>query len=153
MRRRRNTRKELPHPPSLLAPDSKEPRVPHFITIGYGDEAGYNRTDPAIRDAAHAHDEHLKQRGAIMGIAGTPVQVRNTDGAGLRTTHAPYLSPPLPIAGFALIEAADLDEAIQLASQSPCAVAQGLVEVWPLLDKPPTWGQSADHGPQELRPL
>jgi len=30
--------------------------VPTFVTIGYGDEAGYERTDPAVRDAAHAHE-------------------------------------------------------------------------------------------------
>jgi hypothetical protein len=42
------------------------------------------------------------------------------------------MSSPLPIAGFAVIEAADLSEAIKLVSQSPCAVAHGVVEVWPL---------------------
>ena len=33
--------------------------MPRFVTIGYGDRAGYDRTDPAIRDAAHQHDERL----------------------------------------------------------------------------------------------
>ena len=27
-----------------------------FITIGYGDQEGYDRTDATVRDAAHAHD-------------------------------------------------------------------------------------------------
>jgi hypothetical protein len=27
-----------------------------FITIGYGDEGGYERTEPSVRDVAHAHD-------------------------------------------------------------------------------------------------
>ena len=27
-----------------------------FVTIGYGDSAGYEQTDPAVRDAAHASD-------------------------------------------------------------------------------------------------
>jgi hypothetical protein len=35
------------------------------------------------------------------------------------------------MAGFAIIEAADLAEAIHMASRTPCAVAHG-VEVWPL---------------------
>ena len=30
------------------------------------------------------------------------------------------------------IEAASLAEAIDIASKSPCAVAQGVIEVWPL---------------------
>jgi hypothetical protein len=49
--------------------------VPKFVTIGYGDQAGYDRTPVAIRDAAHAHDAKLQRAGVLMGIAGTPVQV------------------------------------------------------------------------------
>jgi hypothetical protein len=30
-----------------------------FVTIGYGDREGYDRTDPAVRDAAHEHDARL----------------------------------------------------------------------------------------------
>jgi hypothetical protein len=106
--------------------------MPRFVTIGYGDRAGYDRTAPEVRDAAHAHDETLKRRGALMGVAGPPVQVRNPDAAGVATTDGAFLSSALPLAGFAVIEAADLDEAIALVSQSPCAVAHGVVEVWPL---------------------
>ncbi|WP_457423095.1 YciI family protein [Roseateles sp. P5_E7] len=103
-----------------------------FITVGYGDESGYNRTDPAVRDASHAHDAHLKEGGTLIGRAGTPVQVRNPDGAGVQTADGPYLRSDLPIAGFAVIDAKDLREAIALVSKSPCAVAHGVVEVWPL---------------------
>jgi hypothetical protein len=38
----------------------------------------------------------------------------------------------LPVAGFAIIEAANLAEAMEMVSRSPCAVAHGVVEVWPL---------------------
>jgi hypothetical protein len=38
----------------------------------------------------------------------------------------------LPIAGFALIQAADIEDAVALVSATPCAVAHGVVEVWPL---------------------
>ena len=103
-----------------------------FVTIGYGDRAGYDRTDPAVRDAAHAEDDRLRRAGAIAGIAGTPVQVRNHDGAGVTTRTGPFMSAGLPLAGFAVIEAATLDEAVEIASRAPCAVAHGVVEVWPL---------------------
>ena len=106
--------------------------MPKFITIGYGDKAGYNQTPQSVRDAAHAHDAKLVAAGAVMGIAGKPVQVRNHNDAGVKTTQGPYLRADLPIAGFGLIEADTLDEAIALAAQSPCAVAQGVIEVWPL---------------------
>lgn len=107
-----------------------------FITIGYGDREGYDRTDPAARDAAHAHDERLRRAGTVMGVAGAPVQVRNQDGAGVRTERGPFLQSPLPLAGFALIEADSLDEAVEIASHTPCAVAHGVVEVWPLQPTP-----------------
>lgn len=106
--------------------------MPKFITIGYGDRAGYDRTAEAVRDAAHAHDARLQADGVLMGIAGVPVQVRNADAARVETKEGPFLSSSLPVAGFAVIEAADLDEAIALVSQTPCAVAHGVVEVWPL---------------------
>jgi hypothetical protein len=80
-----------------------------FIAIGYGDREGYDRTDTAVRDAAHAHDAWLRKAGTLMGVAGT-----------------------LPVAGFAVIEAATLADAVNLVSQTPCAVAHGVVEVWPL---------------------
>jgi hypothetical protein len=110
--------------------------VPKFITIGYGDRAGYDRTDPSIRDAAHVHDERLLADGALMGIAGRPVQVRNHDGAGVAVTDGPFLRSELPVAGFAVIEASTLEEAVELTSMAPCAVAQGVVEVWPLESAP-----------------
>jgi hypothetical protein len=106
--------------------------MPTFITIGYGDEAGYERTDPAVRDAAHAHDARLREDGVEMGIAGPPVQVRNHDGAEVTVRDGAFLSSALPLAGFAVIEAATLAEAIDIASRTPCAVAHGVVEVWPL---------------------
>jgi hypothetical protein len=91
-----------------------------FITIGYGDRAGYEATSEPVRDAA------------LMGGAGEPVQVRNHDDSGVEMTRGPYLRSELPVAGFAVIEAATLEEASAIVSRTPCAVARGVVEVWPL---------------------
>ena len=110
--------------------------MPWFITIGYGDAAGYERTDPAIRDEAHAQDTRLRSAGILMGVAGSPVQVRNHDAEGTRTERGPFMRSDLPVAGFAVIEAADVEEAARLVSGTPCAVAQGVVEVWPLDSAP-----------------
>ncbi len=108
--------------------------MPRFVTIGYGDQAGYDRTARDVRSAAHASDIELKKNGAWVGIAGEPVQVRNPDDKGVQTDNTAFMSSALPIAGFAVIEAASIAEAIKLVSQSPCAVAHGVVEVWPLLE-------------------
>lgn len=106
--------------------------MPKFVTIGYGDQAGYDRTPRAVRDAAHAQDAKLRAEGAVIGIAGKPVQVRNPEAAHLETRSGPFMSSALSIAGFAIIEAADMAEAIEKVSHVPCAVAHGVVEIWPL---------------------
>jgi hypothetical protein len=110
--------------------------VAKFVTIGYGDQDGYDRTDPAVRDEAHEHDARLLEAGAVLGIAGEPVQVRNHDGAGMTVERGPFMSSALPVAGFGIIEAATIEEAVQLVSKTPCAVTQGVVEVWPLQESP-----------------
>ncbi len=106
--------------------------MPMFVTIGYGDQAGYDRTPQAVKDAAHAQDAKLIAEGALVEIAGAPVQVRNHGAAGVEISEGPYLASDLPIAGFTVFEAASLEKAIDKVSQVPCAVAHGVVEVWPL---------------------
>lgn len=103
-----------------------------FVTIGYGDRAGYDHTDERKREAAHAHDAYLRELGMVMGIAGEPVQVRNHGADGVETKPGPFMSCPLPVAGFAIVEAATLADAVEMVSKTPCAVAYGVVEVWPL---------------------
>jgi hypothetical protein len=102
------------------------------MTIGYGDREGYDSTDPAVRDAAHAHDARLRSEGHEMGIAGRPLQVRNHDAAGVETQSGSFMRSALPVAGFAVIEAPSMAEAVEMVSRTPCAVAHGVVEVWPL---------------------
>jgi len=40
--------------------------MPKYLTIGYGDQAGYDQTAPAQRDAAHRHDAALLAKGALI---------------------------------------------------------------------------------------
>jgi hypothetical protein len=77
-----------------------------YVTIGYGDREGYDRTHPDIRDAAHAHDARLQSEGVLIGVAGKPTRVRNHDASGIKAEDGPFMSFTLPVAGFAVIEAA-----------------------------------------------
>lgn len=106
--------------------------MPKFVTIGYGDQDGYNRTPQAIRDAAHAHDTKLQDGGVQLGAAGTPILVRNPEATGVAVDSGPFMRSALPVAGFAIIEADTVEEAVDMVSRTPCAVAHGVVEVWPL---------------------
>lgn len=38
--------------------------MPKFLTIGYGDRAGYERTEPSVR-AAHEQDERLRANSMV----------------------------------------------------------------------------------------
>ncbi len=106
--------------------------MPKFVTIGFGDQAGYDRTDEAVRNDAHAADDRLARSGALIGQADQPVQVRNHDGLNVEVSKGSFSRADLPVAGFTIFEAADLDAAVAIAAQAPCAVAHGVVEVWPL---------------------
>ena len=106
--------------------------MPKFLTIGYGDRDGYDRTPAAIRTAAHEQDAQLVAEGALVGVAGSPVQVRNPEASGVRTRQGQFMVADLPVAGFAIIEAASLEDAIERVSGVPCAVAHGVVEIWPI---------------------
>ena len=79
--------------------------MPKFVTIGYGDQQGYDQTPKTKRDAAHAHDTKLQSDGVLMWIAGSPVQVRNTEAVNVETTNGAFMKSALPVAGFAIIEA------------------------------------------------
>jgi hypothetical protein len=56
---------------------------------------------------------------ALIGVAGGPVQVRNPDAAGIQTENSPFMSSALPVAGFAVVEAADLAPIIQRPTGFP----------------------------------
>jgi hypothetical protein len=106
--------------------------MPRYLTIGYGDQAGYDGTPQEVRDAAHEHDAKLVRAGAITAILGEPVRVTNRHDRGTVTEVGAFMRSDMPVAGFSLIEAASLDEAVAMVSKTPCAVADGVVEVWPL---------------------
>ncbi len=83
--------------------------MPRFITIGYGDPADYARTARPVRDAAHAQDAKLRSEGAVIGIAGAPVQVRNPEAAGVQTLDGPpSCRPPCRSPDLPSSRAADL---------------------------------------------
>ena len=71
-----------------------------------------------------------------MGIAGVPVHVRNPEATHTVTSDGSFMSASLPVAGFAVIEAANLQEAVQMVSQTPCAVAHDVMEMWPIVEPP-----------------
>ena len=96
---------------------------------------------PAEQEAIVAehftYDETLRQRGQLLATealqpveTATTVRVRR---GKLTTTDGPFAETKEQIGGFYLVEARDLNEAIQIAGGIPSA-RLGSVEVRPVLD-------------------
>ena len=80
----------------------------------YGDEKDWNVLTKKEQDALLAHDEVLRKRGALMAaVQTTAITVRAWDGHPT-TTNGVFANSKVPLAGFSIIEAADLNEIIQL---------------------------------------
>ena len=104
-----------------------------FLCLAYGKEADWLALDESRRAELLAQDDVLRQRGAMISVLGDATVVRAWDGTP-RTTSEPYAAGDAPLAGFSLIEAADIDEAVSLVAGTPCAVAGGAIEIRPLVD-------------------
>ncbi len=99
------------------------------------------------------YDEELRRSGhyitaeALQTVqTATVVRVRN---GKLATADGPYAETREQLAGFFLIEARDLNEAIQLASRIPSARLGG-VEVRPIMEleqlRGPHWSRTITQG-------
>ena len=85
----------------------------------------------AAYDDELAHSGHYIMAQALESIdSATTVRVRN---GKMSTTDGPFAETKEQVAGFILIEAADLNEAIRIAGGIPLATI-GSIEVRPIMD-------------------
>lgn len=102
-----------------------------FLCLAYGDEAGWNNLSEAEKMEVLAQDAVIRDRGNLMSAVRPDVTtVKNWDGK-LEVQEAPLSQPALPLAGFSVIEADSLDDVIALVKNTPCARAQGAIEIRP----------------------
>lgn len=91
----------------------------------------------AFEAAQHAYDAQLRRRGQLIAAAALqPVQAATTvrlRNGRLSLTDGPFAPTKEQLGGFFLIEARDLNEAVQLAARMPSA-RTGCVEVRPIRD-------------------
>jgi hypothetical protein len=102
-----------------------------FLCLAYGAEKDWKALTSDKQAELLAQDERIRARGDLTFAVSLPTCVRAWHGTP-ETTEGPFLRAELPLAGFDLIEARDLEEAIALVAKTPCAVAGGVVEVWPV---------------------
>jgi hypothetical protein len=89
----------------------------------------------ALDDLAIEYVDKLQDRGQLVAgnaleMAHTATTVRVRDGKAW-VTDGPYAETNEQVGGFLVVEARDLSEAVQLASDWPCAY-EGGVEIRPL---------------------
>jgi hypothetical protein len=110
-----------------------------YLCMVFYDEKNLNALSAAelqtLDDESLAYDETLRKRGHLIAAqalesvqAATTVRVRN---GKVSVTDGPFAETNEQIRGFILIEAHDLNEAIQLAAKMP-PIRLGGVEVRPI---------------------
>ena len=103
-----------------------------YLCLAYGNEREWSRLDKREQDELLAQDDVLRHRGDVVAaVASTATTVRAWDGTPT-TTSETFARANAPLAGFSIIEAADLREAVQLVADTPCARAKGAVELRPI---------------------
>lgn len=103
-----------------------------FLCLAYGAEEDWIKLSRDEQDLLLSQDEVLRRRGDLVAAVGSSTTtVRAWDGRPT-VSDGPVTVSPRPLAGFSIIEAADVEEVLDLVAQTPCARAGGMIEVRPI---------------------
>ena len=112
-----------------------------YLLLLYADESAWDSLSPADQETAvaayNAYTEALSEAGALLGSnrlqpAGSTTQVKVNDGKQ-QVLDGPYVDSKEQLGGYYLIEAPDLDAALDWAARCPGS-HHGTVEVRPVWD-------------------
>lgn len=104
-----------------------------YLCIAYGAEKDWEALTKSEQEALLAQDEIIRKRGALMAaVEPTVTTVSAWDGKPTVTNNG-VAELSVPLAGFSVIEAADIDEVIKLVAATPCARAKGFIEIRPIM--------------------
>jgi len=101
-----------------------------WVAMPQAESGAWLRECMAVEEAIRASGRHLASEALHPVSAATTVRVR--DGK-VSTTDGPFAETKEQLGGFYLIEARDLNEAIQVAAMIPSA-RTGSIEVRPVAD-------------------
>jgi hypothetical protein len=113
-----------------------------YICLGYYDPAKHASMTEGERDAmfdeGFEYDDHLRANGyADAGVALQPSETVLTlswKNGKVATTDGPYAETKEQLGGFGVLEARDMNHAIQLVSQHPSLKYGALFEIRPAFD-------------------
>jgi hypothetical protein len=110
-----------------------------YLLLICGDEEAHRamEADGSFQAGCHAWADELRRRGALVTVVGlrapsdaTTVRVRRDQ---VLLTDGPFADTKEVIGGFAMVECADLDEALEVTAGHPAA-RYGMIEIRPLLE-------------------
>ncbi|MEJ2653327.1 MAG: YciI family protein [Gammaproteobacteria bacterium] len=105
-----------------------------FLCLAFGDEDGWNSLSENEKQEVLAQDEVIRNRGNLMtAIKQEVTTVKNWD-KNLEVENSATARGGLPLAGFSVIEANNVEEVITMVSNTPCARAKGYIEIRPFWD-------------------
>lgn len=104
-----------------------------FLCLAYGSEKDWLELTQQEQNELLAQDAMLRDRGAMMSAVETTVTTVTAWDGSPKATNGSFAQSSVPLAGFSIIEAADINEAVQLVAGTPCARAKGAIEIRPLL--------------------
>lgn len=115
-----------------------------YLCLVYFDETKLHTLPESPRDEeCHAYDQELRERGYVIAAeALAPVASASTvraSGGKVAVTDGPFAETKEQLGGFYMIEARDMNDAIQVAAKIPAARI-GSVEVRPIREL------DVDHG-------
>jgi hypothetical protein len=104
-----------------------------YLILIYQDESVARQAEGESISASY--QEFMQRRvssllsGAALHPSSTATSIRRDGAGGFLVTDGPFIESKETLGGYYLIEAADLDEAMEIAKEVPAGVG---VEVWPV---------------------
>ena len=87
-----------------------------YLCLAYGDEKDWNALSKEQQDEFLAQDEVVRNRGALTAAVKTDVVTVTAWNGKTTVTEGVFGSSKAPLAGFSIIEAADVNEIVQLVA-------------------------------------
>jgi hypothetical protein len=104
-------------------------KIMKYLCLAYGAEKDWQSLPKKEQESLLAQDAAIRARGALMASVQPAVtSVRAWDGAP-EIAPAAFAVSEAPLAGFSIIEAADIDEVVRLVDDTHCARAKGAIEI------------------------
>jgi hypothetical protein len=113
--------------------------VGKYLVMIYDNEAAWEAADPSVAEANHVNHGAFVQanKAAVLGGSqldggNTATSIRSDGNGGFVVTDGTFAETKEVMGGYYVIEAADLDEALEIAKQVPSPM--GGVEVRPIIN-------------------